>query len=102
MLRRPLHCGMVPNIWPDVRMASMQAGSTWQLALKKGHRLVNRTGQTLQMLHRCPFGLQACAAGLTADMITIEPEEVSILSSADISRQLTSHISRKQLQRIRM
>ena len=78
LLCRPLHYKMVPSIWPDVHIASMQAGSTWQLALKKGHRLVNRTGQLLQMLHRCPLGLQAFAAGPIADMITIEPGEVSL------------------------
>ena len=77
----------------------MQADSTWRLALKKGHRLVNRTDQSLQVLQRCPFGLQACAAGPSADMIVIRPGEVSLSSAsrADISRQWASHTSRKQL-----
>ena len=80
-------------------VAPIQAGSTWQLALKKGHRLVNRTRQTLQMLHRCPVGLQACSAGPTADMITLEPGEVSFpsASNADISRQWTTHTCRDHL-----
>ena len=97
--RRPAHFRMLPNIRLDVDVAPIQAGSTWQLALKKGHRLVNRTGQSLQMLQRYPLGLQTCAAGPTADMFIIEPGEVSSpsASDADISRQSTPHTCREQL-----
>ena len=78
---------------PEGSPAPMQAGSTWQLTLKKGHRLVNRTGQALQMLQTCPFDLKACTAGPSTDMITIEPGEVGFLLaySIDISRQWPSH-----------